>query len=252
MSEPETAPLSGPETAQVSEPETEWQSRYRGAGLDILGRAGRGRLAPVAGGQRAVQQVVLRSFAATGRPPQFAAVTEAAAASGADPREVLAGLHAADFLRLDDAGQIQAAYPFSATPTCHRVQIAAGAEVYAMCAIDALGIAPMLGAAVLIRSADPVTGQAITVTMPAAGGAVWDPDTAVVFSGRHAGGSGCAAPAAEVTCGLVNFFTSHATAAAWAARHPEATGTTLGQSQAQQLGAQIFGSLLTGPRCGLS
>jgi len=96
---------------------------------------------------------------ATGRPPQPAALAEAAAAHGADPREVLTGLHAADFLRLDDAEQLQAAYPFSATATRHRVQIAAGAGVYAMCVIDALGIAPMLGAAVLIRSADPVTGR---------------------------------------------------------------------------------------------
>lgn len=100
-------------------------------GLDRLGRAGRGRLAPPAGRQRAVQQAVLGYFAATGGPPQPAAL--AGAAGGADPAEVLAALRAADFLRLDEAGQIQAAYPFSAVPTRHRVQIA-GARWCMRCA----------------------------------------------------------------------------------------------------------------------
>ncbi len=52
--------MSEPETGLVSEPETGPQGGYPAAGLDILGRAGRGRLAPLAGGQRAVQQAVLR------------------------------------------------------------------------------------------------------------------------------------------------------------------------------------------------
>jgi hypothetical protein len=52
-----------------------------------------------------------------------------------------------------------------------------------MCAIDALGIAAMLRTSVLIQSADPSTGELITV---AVGGskAVWQPATTVVFVGR--------------------------------------------------------------------
>lgn len=77
---------------------------------DPLGRAGLGRLAPAAGGLRAVHQRVLRSFAATGRPPAAAEPAEAAAPYDADANGVLAELHDADFLRLDAAGQIRAAY----------------------------------------------------------------------------------------------------------------------------------------------
>jgi ketosteroid isomerase-like protein len=62
-------------------------------------------------------------------------------------------------------GRITAAYPFSALPTAHRVQIAGGASAYAMCAIDALGIAPMLGGKAVMQSADPSTGQPVTVTV---------------------------------------------------------------------------------------
>jgi hypothetical protein len=58
---------------------------------------------------------------------------------------VLAELDREDFLTLGAGGTIRAAYPFSATQTPHRVRIAGGAEVWSMCAIDALGIPAMLG-----------------------------------------------------------------------------------------------------------
>ena len=97
---------------------------------DPVSRAGLGRLAPAEGGLRAVQQRVLRSFAETGTPPSAASLDEAAAPFSSAGREVLARLHAADFLRLDAAGAISAAYPFSAAPTPHIVQIHGGPAVY--------------------------------------------------------------------------------------------------------------------------
>lgn len=117
-----------------------------------------------------------------------------------------------------------------------------------MCAIDALGIAPMLSTSVVISSADPGTGQAITVAVPASGHSVWDPASAVVFAGRQDCGDDPRAPAARECCGVVNFFASQATATAWADRHPDVTGTILGHGDAERLGAQIFGPLLDGTR----
>ncbi|XDO64454.1 organomercurial lyase [Streptomyces sp. RLB1-33] len=90
---------------------------------------------------------------------------------------------------------MQAAYPFSATPTAHRVHIAHGTEVWAMCAIDALGIPDMLGTDALITSADPVTGETITVTSTG-GHMTWQPSTAVVYVGQRS----CTGPAADVAC----------------------------------------------------
>jgi hypothetical protein len=49
-------------------------------------------------------------------------------------------------------GQVDIAYPFSATPTPFVVWLADWQKRYACCAIDALGIAPMLGQPVHIRS----------------------------------------------------------------------------------------------------
>ena len=219
---------------------------------DAAGRAGLGRLAPAEGGLRAVQQRVLRSFAQTGEPPAMTELDQAAARYGTDGRAVLALLHAADFLRLDAAGAISAAYPFSAVPTPHVARIEHGPAVFCMCAIDALGIAAMVGRPVMICSAEPSTGTAVTVTVPAGRGrAVWEPKGALVYAGRQEACGTCVAPdaavpsvAADVCCGFINFFASRKRAAAWAAAHPEVTGQILSQRQALTAGIQIFGSLL--------
>ena len=97
--------------------------------------------------------------------------------------QVLAELADGDFLCLDTAGQITAAYPFSALPTRHRVQISGEATVFAMCAIDALGISAMTGRPVVIESADPSTGEPVTVHVDGAT-STWNPATAVVYVGR--------------------------------------------------------------------
>jgi Alkylmercury lyase len=100
-----------------------------------------------------------------------------------DTAQVLAELAEGDYLCLDQGGRISVAYPFSATATPHTVQITGGAIVYSMCAIDALGISDMLGAGVLIQSADPSTGELVFVAVDE-GSAVSEPDTAAVFAGH--------------------------------------------------------------------
>jgi hypothetical protein len=210
-----------------------------GSWLDALGRGGRGRVAPAERGLRAVHQAVLRSFAATGGPPGQDVLDEAARPF--DSRQILTELDEGDYLCLDQGGRITAAYPFSGTATPHTAQIAGGQVAYSMCAIDALGIAQMLGASLLVNSADPSTGEPISVAVDG-GSAVWEPDTAVVFAGYTS--SECAGPSAATCCRYMNFFTSHTTAAAWASAHPEITGGILSQGRALEVGQQIFGQLL--------
>lgn len=207
--------------------------------LDSIGRGGRGRVAPAERGLRPVHQAVLRSFAQTGHAPDaLSLATHAAPFQAAD---VLAELAAGDFLYLDPAGQITAAYPFSARPTRHKVRISGHATVFAMCAIDALGMSAMLGLPVAIESSDPSTGQPITLIVDGAG-STWDPDTAVVYVGRN--DITCAGSSAEVCCDCINFFAKRASAETWAASHPEITGGILSQGQALQIGTGIFSELL--------
>ncbi len=66
--------------------------------------------------------------------------------------EALATLDEDDLIRIRE-GRVDVAYPFSVSPTPFVVDLGRGlGERYACCAIDALGLASMLGQAVRIRS----------------------------------------------------------------------------------------------------
>ncbi|WP_212592160.1 MULTISPECIES: alkylmercury lyase family protein [unclassified Pseudonocardia] len=185
-----------------------------------------------------MHQAVLRHFAATGIAPARRVLAPVAARSGRTAGQVLAELAAEDFLTLDEAGGIRAAYPFSAVPTGHRVRIDR-VQVWAMCAIDALGIPAMLDTDVVISSSDPVTAELVTVTSRGKA-MVWQPHSAVVFVGQRPGGG----PAATACCEAVNFFTSDTTARTWISGHPGVPGRIVGQAEAEHLGAHTFGPLL--------
>lgn len=206
------------------------------------GRGGRGRLAPVNGGLRSLQQAVLRHFATTGRAPEPSDLEAAARTHRRPAADVLADLAAEDFLTLDADGRIRAAYPFSAAPTAHRVRFPGGTTAWSMCAIDALGIPTMLDTDAVITSSDPVTREAIAVTSTD-GHTLWQPATAVVYVGQRSCTGG---PAADVACGALNFFTSQASARTWADQHPDVTGRIFSQEEAEALGYAVFGHLMTG------
>jgi hypothetical protein len=184
-------------------------------------------------------QAILRAFATTGRPPHRSDLDRVVAGSSSDTDDVLTALHELDAIRLAPDGQIAVAYPFSVVSTRHRVRIGEGVEVYAMCAIDALGVAAMLEQDTHIHSIDPTTGQPIVVTTT--GGVTrWAPSTAVVFLGATAGGG----PSADRCCDYLNFFTDPATANAWTRAHSHVRGQVLTPADAEALGIRLFRSLL--------
>ena len=200
----------------------------------------RARSAPSGPAERAVLTSVLRAFASTGQPPTPAEL-DRLADTNSTIDQVLARLHDADILRLDPAGAIAVAYPFSVHPTRHRVRILDGPDVHAMCAVDALGISPMLGAETEISSTDPLTAQPITVQV-ADGQGNWRPATAVVVVATRA----AEGPSADRCCSFINFFASRHTANTWTAAHPDLATEILNPAEAEQLGRRIFGSLLNG------
>ncbi|WP_020385907.1 alkylmercury lyase family protein [Kribbella catacumbae] len=204
---------------------------------DVLS-AWRTRALPLDPIERSVQQAILRTFATTGHPPEAADLGPATADGGRSTGEVLKALHEADAIRLTEDGQVAVAYPFSTTPTRHQVRIGS-VDVYAMCAIDALGIAPMLNQDTLIEFVDLTTGQPITVTNTR-GLTTWEPAGAVVFIGAEAGGG----PSADCCCNYLNFFTNQAAAEAWSTAHPQVPGQILNHPEAESLATRLFGHLL--------
>ncbi|AII11156.1 alkylmercury lyase family protein [Rhodococcus opacus] len=201
--------------------------------------ASRGRATPTGPAEIVVHKAILRSFAAHGAPPSPDDLETVAERFESSAAQVLGQLHAADVIRLDATGHVQSAYPFSAFPTRHHVRLASGVNVYAMCAIDALGIPAMLDIDVIIDTADSTSAAPITVTVHN-GQAVADPATAVVFVGAQS----AQGPSADVCCNHLNFFSDRRSAQAWADDNPRVTGGIVDLADATRLGAMIFGPLL--------
>lgn len=115
---------------------------------DVEARAGARRVAR----ETPVLRAVLRLFADSGGPVSVAAVAESLA--GAKPEAIaktLTTLNDEDLLILH-GDSIELAYPFSTSPTPFVVRRADGRERFTCCAIDALGIAPVLNEDVKIAA----------------------------------------------------------------------------------------------------
>jgi alkylmercury lyase-like protein len=195
------------------------------------------RLTPV---QRNLYRWVLRAFAEHGQPP-VDGLFAVASSLGLDLEQTLARLAEEDLVHRDPRdGELVVAYPFSGTPTAHRVELDGGKEVYAMCAVDALGIPFMLGQPGEIRSRDPLIGSEINVRIEPGVALEWRPDAAVVLWGAT-GGNG---PSAATCCQFVHFFSSGENARGYLAERPRLTGEILGIPVAAEAGKAIFGNLL--------
>ena len=102
--------------------------------------------------QRPLVQLILRIFLERGGPIQLEDLTVASPDGRTETlRRALLALDDEDLIRFHD-GLIDIAYPFAAAPTSFRLHFSDGRERYACSAMDALGIAPMVGETIGIQS----------------------------------------------------------------------------------------------------
>lgn len=185
---------------------------------------------------------VLRTFLATGGPPGIADLRRLARGLGLSPGAAMLRLADADLVHTDPAaGAVTAAYPFSTAPTPHVVRVAGAALVYAMCAIDALGIPLMAGRDGVISSVSPVSRDPITVEYRA-GTWRWQPATAAVLIVSN----GAAGPSLCCTCPFNTFHATAEQAAAYLRECAAVRGWVVTQTEAAKAAQAEFGSLLTG------
>ena len=186
---------------------------------------------------------VLERFA-TGATVSLSSLAERSRIAPAQIREILRRLAAADLLVLDGTGEIVlAAYPFSSIPTPHRVRLI-GREVFALCAVDALGIPAMLQEGAGISSqcghcGSPVEIQArpeqLTRHLPSEA-VVWFPSSE----------DDCC-PVAQSRCPNISFFCTSDHLEAWRKANGQPPGVVLSLLEAFEAGREIFGSLLVEP-----
>ena len=120
---------------------------------DLKARSQLERQAPRRAAREApLVRLILRTFLERGGPIPIQDIV--AASSDGSPEAIhdaLIALDDDDLIRVR-AAHIDVAYPFSAASTPFRVRLSDGRERYACCATDALGMAPMVGELVEIRS----------------------------------------------------------------------------------------------------
>lgn len=203
-------------------------------------RFGPARLTHLNDGERDLYRWILASFARAGSRP-VDALCDHASDLGLQIEETLDLFARLDLVHHDPAsGEILVAYPFSARPRGHSVLINSTHRVEAMCAIDALGIAPMLQQPVEVTSRDPLSGTEIWVRLDPGEGAWWEPPTAVVL----AGSASCDGPGFRGCCDVLNFFETEASANSYLAAHPELTGFPITIPDAIEAGRIIFAELM--------
>jgi hypothetical protein len=204
-------------------------------------RRGRARLERLALEDRRLYDWILDRFAQASAPT--GEETRAAARGfGLDPDQALARLAEQDLIHADADCRPLVAYPFSGIPRGHRVTIEGAGTVEAMCAIDALGIAPMLGRPTTITSRDLLSGAPVEVQLDPEGNASWRPQGAVVAIGSAA----CGGPSFGGCCDVLNFFESVESAERYLADRPEIDGSCVSIPVPIEAGAAIFGDLLRG------
>jgi hypothetical protein len=163
---------------------------------------------------------------------------------GLEIEDTLALFARLDLVHHDPAtGEILVAYPFSARPRGHAVLIDSTHRVEAMCAIDALGIAPMLQLPIEVSSRDPLSRTEIWVRLDPGEGAWWEPTTAVVLAGRTRSDG----PSFRGCCDVLNFFQTEATANSYLADHRELAGFPISIPDAIEAGRTVFADLMKVP-----
>ncbi len=113
---------------------------------------------------------------------------------------------------VNESGRVVAAYPLSATPTRHTVEVESF-KIWANCAIDALAVPRMVGRSGRITSECAHCGAAITIAVDDQT-VLGTPASIVLGYGGLA--DRCGRPAIEARCPYINFFCSMEHADSWA------------------------------------
>jgi hypothetical protein len=202
--------------------------------VDRLARAGLSRE------EDKVRTAILKAFAKDGKAPSVHELAHGLMLPVAQVIEDCRTLGAHDLIIWrDEDARIVSAYPFSGSPTAHQVFMEGHTSVYAMCAIDSLGIPCMLGQGGSIRSACFFCHKPVRVDIQDGRLQGAQPSTTVLWSSDR---DGCCV--AEARCPLMNFFCNERHLHAWLVTSPDERGIALSLIDALEVGKAAFGQLL--------
>ena len=185
---------------------------------------------------------IVKFFGTNGRAPSVPEIVESIGVSGEQAHAILADLQAHDLLGLDgSATTISYAYPFAGLATEHRVELH-GRHLYAVCAIDALGVAGMFRTNATIASSCRSYGSRIEIRTAQDGRSLGqcDPAETVVWYDLAYNQT-----AAASCCPAIAFFCSDAHLGQWlCAQSPERIGQRLTVDEGLEVGRALFEPVL--------
>lgn len=207
-------------------------------GTTVKSRVAHANLSPE---EDEIRKYILKEIAINGKSPSNGQITkELKGISLSFVEDTIDKLNKADILLTRD-GRVISSYPFSLIETSHKVTFNDGHEVYALCAIDALGIPYMMGADVAIRSMCPECDNEIGIVIKNGRIASHKPDGTIVYvsSGELCG------HVADTCCPFMNFFCSETHLEQWKWENPEfKDGEAYTLDDAFEYGKSIFGDLM--------
>ena len=185
-----------------------------------------------------LHQQVIRSFVDKGR----ILTREEMAHCVSDLEEAVNVLKERDMVVFAEDGEPLGAYPFTMEAREHSVQVN-GHQVYAMCALDALAVAPMFGLETQIASRCRVTGDPVSI--PMSGNTILNPDEAGdIHFGIIWGAANADSCCADSLCMEMMFLRDGETARQWLADDPE-TREVFTLQEAVEFGGRFFSPLVS-------
>lgn len=130
--------------------------------------------------EREARKVVL-NLIRKGKAPEADLLAVDLRCPRADAAALLDALVAKGYVVRDEARGITAAYPLSVRPTHHRVTLGGSQAVYALCAVDALGVSPLFGVSAAIETRCPHCEQPIGLEVHEGEVRRREPSTAVLW-----------------------------------------------------------------------
>ncbi len=151
---------------------------------------------------QAVHRAILRHFIEIGQAPTAADLAVVLTCLPVEVEAMLTELAEKCLYRDPVSGEILAAYPFSARSTPHHLRLLNGQEIFAMCAMDALGVSAMLDQPVMIHSYCAHCGAPILLEVQGERLATIQPPSVVIW--YQSAAADCVPAIAK--CPGINFF----------------------------------------------
>lgn len=176
--------------------------------------------------------LALLALLSEGAPVSAAQLAQALEVREAEAERYLRESRLSLFVHSDDDGSVLGFFGLSTVPTGHRF-VVNGRDLWTWCAADTLFLPELLGVTAVVESADPVTGEAVELTVSPDGIESLSPEGIVVsMNSPEAWDSTAVERLIATACHFIYFFGSSESGRQWMESHPSTVLLSLDEALA--------------------